>query len=173
MACIRYFIINTYTLELKEIKDDSWFSNPIKKLGKDNELMCRFDSFGGYQAKYSWASEHHYYVEFYVRGQLAEFTLKGWKFPKKINRCNDGTSRDGRTFNRFSFKCYMPDGIPLNVSALVNEAYIWGIMKVIGKLIDMSRSLINSFSYESNGERYIEFDSYCNIYSTPKSYPLT
>ena len=32
---------------------------------------------------------------------------------------------------------------------------------------------INSFSYESNGERYIEFDSYYNIYSIQKSYPLT
>lgn len=133
---MRYFIINKYTLDVKEVQDDSWFSNPIKKLGKNNELMCYFDSFGGYQAKYSWASEHHYYAEFFVFGKKSEFVLNGWKFPKTIGRGNDGTSRDGRTFNKFSFKCYMPNGLPLNVSAKVNSAYIWGIMKVIKELIN-------------------------------------
>lgn len=55
---MRYFVINIQNLAVEEVKDDSWFSNPIKKIGRKNALMCYFDDFGGYTAKYSWASKN-------------------------------------------------------------------------------------------------------------------
>lgn len=38
---MRYFIINTYSLNTTEVEDTSWFSNPIKQLGSQNYLMTR------------------------------------------------------------------------------------------------------------------------------------
>lgn len=169
---MRYFIIRTRDLDIEEVKDDSWFSNPIKKMGEDHELMCKIDAFGGYDAKNSWASKRHYYAEFFVRGQKSSFRLKGWNFPSEIRRATDSSSRDARWFNEFSFVCTRPNGDSLNVNVKVNEPYIWGIMKAISALINMSESMFDTYSYSIGNERCITLDSYIYYNQYVKAYPL-
>ena len=98
---MRYFIINTYSLNTTEVEDTSWFSNPIKQLGSQNYLMCKLDNFGGYQSKRTFASKQHYYVDFYKYGVASTFSINGWTFPKEIRNCTDSSSRDGRIYNEF------------------------------------------------------------------------
>ena len=169
---MRYFIIKKSDLTIEEVKDDSWFSSPIKKLGPYNDLMCKIDVSGGYDAKYSWASRHNYFAEFYTRGTKSSFCIKEWRFPNEIRRAIDSSSRDGRIFNEFSFKCTMPNNQPLNVEVKVNEPYIWGIMKAFGALINMSEMMFNSCSYIVGNERHISLNSYIYYNSYEKEYPI-
>lgn len=169
---MRYFIIDLSNFTIKEVQDDSWFSNPIKKLGQYNDLMCRIDAFGGYDAKYSWASRRNYYAEFFVRGNKSQYRIKRWTFPNEIRNATDSSSRDGRIFNEFSFRCTMPNGNPLNVKVKVNKPYIWGIIEAVSKLINMSETCFNLYSYEIRGERYIFLNSYAYYNSGERAYPL-
>ena len=167
---MRYFIIDKYSFSIKEVYDNSWFSNPIKKEGRLNDLMCKLETVGGYHAKYSWASDCHYYVDFYTRGLNAPFTLNGWRFPEEINRAQESSSRDGRIFNKFSFKCYMPNGQALNVGVQVDKPFIWGIMKAIKALVEMKSSDFNTCSYIQDGERHILLNSYYKRSNTCREY---
>lgn len=162
---MRYFVINIQNLAVEEVKDDSWFSNPIKKIGRKNALMCYFDDFGGYTAKYSWASKKHYYAKFFVWGKQSSFSFKGWTFPSEISNATNSSSRNGRTFNEFSFKCTRPNGESLYVGVRVDRSYIWGILKAYATLINLSEESFNSNSYTINNERHINLDSYYYYYS--------
>lgn len=169
---MRYFIISKSDFTIKEVKDDSWFSTPIKKLGPYNDLMCEIDTFGGYDAKYSWASKHNYNAEFYTRGTKSSFCINGWTFPKEISHATDSSSRDARIFNEFSFKCIMPNNLPLFVKVKVDKPYIWGIMKAFNALINMSESSFNSCSFMMGNERHISLNSYIYLNSCVKEYYL-
>lgn len=157
---MRYFIINTFSETITEEKDDSWFSNPIKKLGSARQLMCELSTYGGYEAKNSWASKKYYSIAFYTYGKNVDFYINGWRFPKEIRRGVDSMSGSARSYNTFNMKVVSPDGKEYYVSSKVDEPYIWGVMKVIYRLSTISQSTLDEYSYEIQGKWHLKFDSY-------------
>lgn len=167
---MRYFIINTYSLNTTEVEDTSWFSNPIKQLGSQNYLMCKLDNFGGYQSKRTFASKQHYYVDFYKYGVASTFSINGWTFPKEIRNCTDSSSRDGRIYNEFGFECTSPSGKKYNIGGQIDSPYIWGILKVMKIFVENDESKFEQYGYYSNGIFYLSFRSFYS--SCTKYYPL-
>ena len=158
---LRYFIINPYSLEPTEQEVTKWFKTPIDTHGKSNQLMCYFDTIGGYHAKRTWASSTHYYVKFFEFGENKEFSLKGWKFPKEIKNAKDYSSNEGRMHNEFSFICTTPYGKKCSVNAHIDTPFIWGIMKVIKTLVFNDELFLMKYGTVNNEGNYrILFRSY-------------